>query len=89
MHIPLYRALKDANVSDDAAAQVVREIESYIAMKIADATKPLEAKMELLNKSTNEKIDRVDGKIMLFGLILTAFTMLAATAQFWGRLLPS
>jgi len=45
MHIKLFRALKAANVSDDAAAEVVEAIEEYIAVKVQEANKGLESKL--------------------------------------------
>ena len=46
MHIKLFRALKAANVSDDAAAEVVEAIEEYIAVKVQEANKSLEAQLK-------------------------------------------
>ncbi|MBW6533213.1 hypothetical protein [Sphingomonas citri] len=46
MHIKLFRALKAANVSDDAAAEVVEAIEEYIAVKVQEANKGLEAQLK-------------------------------------------
>jgi len=46
MHIKLFRALKAANVSDDAAAEVVEAVEEYIAVKVQEANKTLEAQLK-------------------------------------------
>ncbi len=45
MHIKLFRALKAANLTDDAAAEVVEAIEEYIAVKVQEANKGLESKL--------------------------------------------
>ncbi|MBB6193077.1 5'(3')-deoxyribonucleotidase [Sphingobium wenxiniae] len=45
MQIKLFRALKAANVSEDAAAEVVEAIEEYIAVKVQEANKALESKL--------------------------------------------
>src|SRR3546814_19439101 len=45
MHIKLFRALKAANLSDDAAAEVVEAIEEYIAVKVQEANKGIESKL--------------------------------------------
>ena len=39
MHITLFRALKDANIADDAAEKVVHAFEEHIDMAISDAMK--------------------------------------------------
>ena len=39
------RALKAANLSDDAAAEVVEAIEEYIAVKVQEANKGIESKL--------------------------------------------
>jgi hypothetical protein len=45
MHIKLFRALKAANVKDDDAAEVVKAIEEYIAVKVQEANKGLESRL--------------------------------------------
>lgn len=45
MHIKLFRALKAASVSDDDAAEVVKAIEEYIAVKVSEANKGLESRL--------------------------------------------
>lgn len=46
MHIKLFRALKTAKVSEDDAAEVVKAIEEYIAVKVQEANKTLEAQLK-------------------------------------------
>jgi hypothetical protein len=48
MHIPLYQALKSIKISDELAAKVVTSVEEYMAMKISEATKGLEAQLRAL-----------------------------------------
>lgn len=45
MHVSLYQALKSINISDDRAASVVEAVEEYLAMKISEANKGLEAQL--------------------------------------------
>lgn len=44
MHIPLYQALKSVRISDDRAADVVKTTEEFMAVKISEANKGLEAR---------------------------------------------
>src|SRR3546814_1759661 len=44
MHIKLFRALKAANLSDDAAAEVVEAMEEYIAVQVQEANKGIDSK---------------------------------------------
>lgn len=48
IHIDLYQALKSIKITDEKAASVVASIESYMAMKIQDATKGLEAELRAI-----------------------------------------
>ena len=45
MHIKLFRALKAANLSDDAAAEVVEAIEEYIAVKVQEGSRGRERRL--------------------------------------------
>lgn len=46
MHIKLFKALVAAKVSEDTAAEVVEAIEEYIAVKVQEANKALEAQLK-------------------------------------------
>ena len=46
MHIKLSKALVAAKVSEDAAAEVVEAVEEYIAVKVQEANKALEAQLK-------------------------------------------
>jgi hypothetical protein len=48
MHISLYQALKSIRIADDKAADVVATLEEYMAVKIRDANKGLEAQLRAL-----------------------------------------
>jgi hypothetical protein len=49
MHISLYQALKAIKVSDEKSAEVVAAFEDYMAMKMRDAVRPLEAQLKAQN----------------------------------------
>ncbi len=46
MQVTLFKALKSINIADDAATDVVAQVEEHIAMKINEATKGLEAQLK-------------------------------------------
>jgi len=71
MHIKLFRALKAANVSDDAAAEVVEAIEEYIAVKVQEANKGLEAQL----KAQTWVIGSVGFVIAVIGLAPAVFKL--------------
>jgi hypothetical protein len=48
MHIPLYQALKSIKIGDEQAAGAVKALEEYIAVKISEANKGLEAQLRAL-----------------------------------------
>jgi hypothetical protein len=49
MHIGLYQALKSVKIGDEQAAKVVQTLEEYMAVKISEANKGLEAKLAARN----------------------------------------
>jgi hypothetical protein len=71
MHIELFRALKGANVSDDAAAEVVEAVEEYIAVKVQEANKGLEAQL----KAQTWVIGSVGFVIAVIGLAPAVFKL--------------
>ena len=64
----LFKALRSARIPTDAATAAVRSIESHIAVKVTEANKALEGKLDGMNIKIN---------IMLG---LTVFIMLAGIA---------
>ena len=48
MPIIFYRVLKNAKIADDLAQQAVEALEDHIAVKIKEANKALEFKMNIL-----------------------------------------
>jgi hypothetical protein len=46
MQITLFKALKSVKLSDDQATEVVEAVEEYIAVKINEANKGLEAQLK-------------------------------------------
>lgn len=76
MHIKLFRALKSANVSEDDAAEVVKAIEEYLAVKIKEANAGLEAQLkgvEAQQKATNWLIGSL-GTVIAIGVLVSALS---------------
>ncbi|GMN04450.1 hypothetical protein [Erythrobacter sp. MTPC3] len=46
MQITLFKALKTLDLTDDQATQIVEAMEEYIALKITEATKGMEAQLK-------------------------------------------
>ncbi|MET1756474.1 hypothetical protein ABVV53_13605 [Novosphingobium sp. RD2P27] len=74
MHVKLYQALKSVNVSDDAAAEVVDAVEEFLAVKINEATKGLEAKLD----ATNTRLNAV---LFLMGTLTLVIAAAAVAGQ--------
>lgn len=74
MHISLYRALRNAKVSHDAAEQVVEEVEGYIAMKVTEANAPLIAELKSTRTELSKEVSQVkyyfSSAIVLAGVII-------------------
>ena len=71
MHVPLYQALKAIKVSDERAAEVVGAFEEYLAVKISEANKGLEARFSALEselKSTKWLIGFIGTMLAIVGL---------------------
>ena len=49
MHISLYQTLKSIKVSDERSADVVNSLEEFMAVKISEANKGLEAQLRAQN----------------------------------------
>ena len=65
MHVTLFKALKSVNLTDDQATEVVKTVEEYIAVKITEANKNLEARIQALTYA----IAAVGGLIALSPII--------------------
>lgn len=74
MQVSLFRALKSANISDEAAERVVHAFEEHIEMAVAEAMKHyddritamqsiIEAKLDAGFKGIEARIAGLDGKI--------------------------
>lgn len=48
MEITFFRALRQAKVSDDLAQQAAEALEEFVAVKIKEATRSLEIRLNLL-----------------------------------------
>jgi len=81
MHITLFKALKNANISDDAAEKVVHAFEEHIDMAVAEAIKHydqrltamqaiLEARLESGLKGVQTSIDGLKWFLILQGAAL-------------------
>jgi hypothetical protein len=57
MHITLFRALKDANIADDAAEKVVHAFEEHIDMAISDAMKHYDDRITAMQTVLEAKIE--------------------------------
>lgn len=75
MQVQLFKALQSINIPDDVATQVVEKLESHIAMKVSDANKALESKIDTTNRL-----------IVVIGFILTALTTFGVAATAWSQL---
>ena len=83
MHITLFKALKNANISDDAAEKVVHAFEEHIDMAVAEAIKHydqrltamqaiLEARLESGLKGVQTSIDVLKWYIVVQGSLMAA-----------------
>jgi hypothetical protein len=71
MHIPLYQALKSIKITDEKTAEVVGAFEEYMAVKISEANKGLEARFSALEselKSTKWVIGFIGTMLAIIGL---------------------
>lgn len=76
MHVALFKALKSIKVADNTATEVVDKLDSHIAMKISEANKALEAKLDLANQRLGVLI-----------WIVTTVGLLNLTAPLWSKFL--
>jgi hypothetical protein len=69
MQVDLFRALQSIKVPDERAATVVEKLEEHIAVKINEANKGLEAKLDALRS-----------QITFIGIMLGLATLIIAGA---------
>ncbi len=69
MQVDLFRALQLINVPDDHAATVVEKVEEHISVRINEANKGLEAKLDALRS-----------QITFIGIMLGLATLIIASA---------
>lgn len=76
MQIALFKTLQSINIEDEVATNVVYKMDGHVAMKIAEATKGLESKIDTTNKL-----------IVVIGFILTALSTFGVAATVWLQLI--
>jgi hypothetical protein len=74
MQVDLYQTLKGINVSDDQAKLVVASIEEYIDGMVGDATKPLQEKIDGLQRSLETHMKTQTWVISIIGFTIVALT---------------
>jgi hypothetical protein len=96
MHVSLFRALKSANISDEAAEKVVHAFEEHIDMAVAEAMKHyddritamqtvIEAKMDAGFKSMDGKLNGVQTSIdILKWVLITQGTLILVAGTLAG-----
>jgi hypothetical protein len=78
MHVALFKALQSIKVSDDTATDVVDKLDGHIAMKISEANKGLET-----------KLDSVKQQMTWVMFLVAAFGLANFTSPLWLPLLKS
>lgn len=82
MNVILFRALKNANVSDDDAGRVVNALERHIDLAVGDANKALEGKLDGVKASIDglkfylQIMTGVVATCAVIGTALTAYSQL-------------
>lgn len=74
MQISLFRALTSINIDDDKAQAVTEAVESYIAMKIAEANAPLLSKLDAMEA---KEASRYETMRWMIGLLTTVVALAA------------
>lgn len=57
MHVTLFRALRSANITEDAAEKVVHAFEEHIDMAVAEAMKHYEDRITAMQSVLETKLD--------------------------------
>lgn len=63
MQIALFRALKSANIDDDAAEKAVAVVEEHIEMAVARAVQPLDQKISSIEIKLEQGLKAIDGTL--------------------------
>ena len=74
MQVDLYQTLKSINLTDDQAKLVVASIEEYIDDMVGDATKPLQEKIDGLQRSLEPHMKTQTWVISIIGFTIVALT---------------
>ena len=74
MQIDLYQALRAIDVSDEQAKLVVSSLEEYIDSMVGDATKPLQEKIDGLQRSLDTHMKTQTWVISIIGFAIVART---------------
>jgi len=74
MPVDLYQTLKSISVTDDQAKLVVASIEEYIDDMVGDATKPLQEKIDGLQRSLDTHMKTQTWVISILGFTIVALT---------------
>ena len=74
MQIDLYQTLKAINVSDEQAKLVVSGLEEYIDSMVGDATRPLQEKIDGLQRSLDTHMKTQTWVISIIGFTIVALT---------------
>ena len=82
MQVDLYQTLKSIKVADDQAKLVVASIEEYIDDMVGQATKPLQEKIDGVQRSLDTQQRSLDThmKTQTWVISLIGFTIVALTA---------
>lgn len=80
MHITLFKALRTINLNDDQATQVVAELEEYIAVKVTEANKGLEAKLD----AQDAKLNTLTWVIGSTGLLIAVLSLAPAFTKLFN-----
>lgn len=57
MHLPLYKALLAANISDEAATALVQAMDAHIESRVIAATQPVLAKLDSMQTTLSVQIN--------------------------------
>ena len=88
MQITLFKALRHADIPDDTATAVVDQLEEFIAVKITEANKGLEAAnkgLEASVKGLDAKISALTWLVGAVGVIVSVAALLASVSPLFHR----
>ena len=90
MQVVLFRALKDAKVTDDKAAAVVTAIEEHVDVAVGQANKALEAKLTAIDskiEATRSTIEVTRSTLTIWFGVQSALIALLGAAAIWSNFL--